>query len=419
MKSWRSVTWRALFAATAGCAALWPGMVMAQAVGSASVATSVLPAAPPPDHYSVQTQVKETLDYDSNPLLSSSAHKTAYGSITTPDLTFNADTPTEHLDADLSAVLNRYNLQGFDSNDLHSKLHANHQDSDWSAGLGVMLDYDTTRTSEWNTSGRNVAGIRRTAYQLAPQWSFSPTPVDLLSFSGSYASNIYSNTTLYTNYDTYSFSPSLTHVFDPQNSGVLALQTSRYQTTSGSQVSFNGVGFTGGWRYLASPTLTLSGDLGMQRNEGSFTNQPGTLTYDMTADASATWKGQQDTLSLTATRSTVPQASGTEAETTSFTFSDLHQLSPRLDTQWNATYQFSDYPGSSSGTQYVQKSYANFNPHLIYHLTEEVKIDLSYLFKTQVMETLGNQTGGSQSSAHSQAVLLSFIYAPLSDALKW
>ena len=74
--------------------------------------------------------------------------KPLWGSITSPELTFNGKTPTSLLSVDALVNENLYNQESFDSTDLHSKVNFNEQMQQWGFQLLQTTDYDTTRTSE-------------------------------------------------------------------------------------------------------------------------------------------------------------------------------------------------------------------------------------------------------------------------------
>src|SRR5579862_6213433 len=195
----------------------------------------------------LQPKFTESGEVDTNPLLLSSGAKTAIGSITSPEATINDDTPLAHLDLDTRIDFNEYDLPEFSSNDLHTQGHASYKGATSFFGTSAGLDYDTTRTSELTGSGINVAGVRHTGLSFSPQGGFNLSPLDIVSANASYTRAQYSNTLLFTDYDTYSVGPGYQHTFDALNTGTAGLQASRFQTTTGPSITFDTYNPTVGW----------------------------------------------------------------------------------------------------------------------------------------------------------------------------
>ena len=174
----------------------------------------------------VQAQLKyvQDFEFDTNPLLlppNGSTHtgqptggKTLYGTIAMPELTLSRSTADSTISFDNLFEASRFNLPSYSSLDLHSTLTGKQNWETSYLSLSGKLDSDTTRNSEVNNSGLNVAGIRHLGLSLAPEFGYSLTALDQIVIDASFLNATYGDVALFRNYVDYSVTPSYQHTFD-------------------------------------------------------------------------------------------------------------------------------------------------------------------------------------------------------------
>jgi hypothetical protein len=357
------------------------------------------------DDITLQPKGTEFVEVDNNPLLLSKGARTAIGSVSSPEATINDDTATTHLDLDSRVDVNEYNLQGFSSVDDHEAFHSLYKGEVIQAGLNGGYDYDTTRTSELTTSGINIAGIRHSALNFAPQAALNLSAADTLALSGSYNRTQYGDTARYTNYDYETLTPAYQHNFDPLNLGTVALQATRFTTTIGPSVTIETVGPQFMWTRKFSERLTGTAGLGYQATINSLPAglpNAGAVTWDYNFNFEVKYTGLQDTFDFTATRQPAPNGSGTETLTSAVNLDWLHAITTRISVEMAGTYQSSAYTTRAVGTQ---SDYLSLSPTLHYHLTEELDLSAQYRYRRSESTSAGT-------SASSNAALIHLTYTP-------
>lgn len=393
------------------CAALVLASIALWARPDMRAAASDLPVA----DMSAQVMAKQTFEYDPNPLLLIHGRKTVEGSVTAPELVINDDSPTSHADLDNRVEVNRFNLPGFSSTDLHSTGHLTTHGQTWQSSLAANVDYDTTRTSETAASGINIAGIRHTGLGLQPQFALNVSQLDQIQMNGSYARNLYGDKRFYTNYETFGVSPTYQHSFSPLGAGQVLVQAGRYQSLDGAPITIDNVGPGVGWIQHVSPRLSASAFAGAQ--EMLFHYGPGVGLADSrslgyTFAVNASFDGQQDHIQFNATRQPTPNGNGTEAEATTVTLSEAHWITTRLEADMSASYQWFEYTGGLAALQGgLQQTYVTAAPKLLYHLTANFSVDLSYQFRRRTL------AGGQ--SAQTNAAMVNFTFTPTAMRLPW
>jgi hypothetical protein len=370
-------------------------------------------ADPPVADLSGQFLAKQTFEHDSNPLLDSIGRKAVDGSITSPEVILNDDAPTGHTDLDTRVDVNEFNRQGFSSNDVHSTGHVSGTGELWQAALAATVDYDTTRTSEVNASGINIAGIRHLGLTLQPQTTVNLSQTDQAQVTGNYLQNFYASKQSYTNYETFGVTPAYIHAFSALDSGQVLFQAGRYQTTTGFPITIDNVGPAVGWSHRLSERFTTSANLGVQETYFHFSpgyGRPNTSSFDYNFAVNAGFQGQQDTIQLSLTRQLSPNANGSESQTTGLNLSDVHMVTPRLEADLTASYQLYDYNGELS-TNGLQSRYVSLAPKILYRLTENWSADVTYQYRHK------NVDDGSP--ALSNAVMFDIVFKPVAKALRW
>jgi hypothetical protein len=355
----------------------------------------------------VQAIGKQTGSWQSNPLLLLNGAQELYGSITSPELIVTSGTPTTKLSADTIVNVNRFNISGFDSEDVHSTINLKRQMLAWGGGVDVRTDYDTTRTSELSTFGLNLMGIRHTGFQIAPQISYAVTAVDTLSLAASGQISRYDSTS-FNDYNIYTVTPSYSHSFDPRNAATFSVQLQRYKTVTGTSTAYDTIAPSVGWDATLTPRLTIRAAGGFQtvkQYRGGAAVSDWTVEYTYSGDL--VYKGVQDALDLSFTRAQYPFANSTQSLLTSFGLRESHNINERFTASVGGNYQYGTYPTTATGSL---DTIISANAALTYHATTHLDITAGYGYRHQ---TLIDVRGSPQD--HSGT--LSLTYHPQAWAL--
>ena len=361
-----------------------------------------VPATPMPG---VEVKGSETLSWDSNPLMLANGAKSLFGSTTSPVLILHGDTPVVHFSSDSLVSENIFNLSDFNSTDFHENLKLNKQLQEWGAAIQGKFDYDTTRTSEITTYNLNLPYVRHTGFSVAPDISYNFTTIDKLILAGSFARSTYNNA--FVDYDIFALNPSYEHNFDPMSKGVFTLQAQRYQTIGAEQSKVDSIGPTIGWVSILTPRLTAKADAGVQKSmQNATATSPSSSAWNYIFDADLSFKGQQDTADLLASRSQYPFGNGTETLLTAFSLSDVHALNPSIALNFSGNYQFAKQPPGATGVN-LDAEFGGI-AGLIYHAFEHWDMTAHYQYKN---ETLTGISGMIQ----DHTILLGLTYHPFAS----
>jgi len=379
------------------------GLVAVAAVGSAFPVQA--------GNGTVQMSILERAEHDTNPLMQSHGAEAVNGSVTSPELILSSDTPTDHLGLKARVDRSFYDLKGFSSTDLHSRFNGTTKGERWEAGIGIGLDYDTTRTSEQDASGLNIAGIRHTGLTFSPRVKMSVSETDSLVVDPSLMRSFYADKRRYTNYSVYSVNPTYQHDFDSRNSGQVILQTSRFQT-EGTGTVIDNIGPALGWVTALSERLTASVTAGIRRTMPEFapsSRTDGKDAWNYGYSVSLSYRGEQDVVDFSASRAPNPFATGTQAETTAISLAETHTLSPTLSYGVTVTHQRSksSYGGIASDSTSI-----GLQNRLTYHVTETVDLGVEHRIRERMAEP-------GEGRALGNVFLARIIFTPTKLAFDW
>jgi hypothetical protein len=357
----------------------------------------------PPAGFVIQPAITQSGMWDPNPLLLLSGAQQLYGSITSPELTVTDNTPTKQLSSDNKVDENIFNLSNFDSTDFHSKDSFNAQSRSWEVGLAGQIDYDTTRTSELSDFGlQQTVPVRHLGFIATPQISYKVNPTDKLGLTGSVQTSTYANSA-FTDFDVFTIAPNYAHNFDPLNTGLFQFSAQQYQATQGPRNVSDTVGPSLGWIGTLTPRLSANANIGVQmtrQDQAGAPSIPWKFNYNFSGEL--IFKGEQDRIHLTATRSEYPFGNGTNALLTSFSATDAHDVNSLVTLNAGASYEFADYQAAAAGNL---ESLAGANGGLTYHCTNHLDILGTYQYR---IETLTS----TSKSVDDHSVTFSLIYHP-------
>ena len=350
----------------------------------------------------ITPKYSQSFEVDSNPLLAPSGGKTLYGSVFMPEVTFSRSTGDSNISMDNRLDLSRYNLDQFSSADAHSTIAGKKSWQTSYFSMSGTVDYDTTRTSEFNNSGINVAGIRHTGYSIAPEYGISLDPRDqfVLDANASYAH--YDSASYYQDYVSYGLSPTLERAFDAKDTGELILQTSHYNTASGPRNTANTIGPAIGWKRQLTPALSINVSGGYQMVKINISGLESSTQYDYFYNVDVAYKAQRDSFDFTSSRGFQPQSSGRVTTATSFGFSGTHGFTRRTADTLLVNYEMKDYTTPFFGNE---SSFLEVSDKVSYQLAERWAIQPTLRYRRE------GRTGNFI-PADSEAVLISFAFTP-------
>ena len=344
----------------------------------------------------------ETGSYASNPLMVTRGAKPLMGSTTSPELIIKDTTQSSLLILDTRLDENLFDQTSFNSTDIHATANASGQGQLWSAALQQRTDYDTTRTSELTNYGITPVVTRHTGLSAAPQISYTPSARDTVSLAGTLTTSQYDNN-VFTNYETFAATPTYTHNFDQRNAAQLILQAQRYQTTKGPSIRVDSAGPSIGSKTTLSPRFTANATVGAQTSRqylSGIAASPWAWQYVFTANSS--FKGEQNTINMDASRSQSPYGNGTEALQTKFALTESHALNPYITLNIGASYLTSTYQVAAVGNL---KSLTSGNLGVAYHATNVLDITTSYQYRNESLTNVSKV-------AQDHSLMLNLVYHP-------
>ncbi len=329
-----------------------------------------------------EPSISEVGAWDSNPLLLTTDAKPLYGSTTTPRLVAKSQTPTTELVGDVSVSHNVFNQKSFDSTDAHGKLFVSRRNQRFEAGARQTVDYDTTRTSELTTFGREAGVLRHLGLSFAPYASFLVNPKDKISLTGRLLVSRY-DSQAYTDYNVYALTPSWSHSFTPLQTGSIFLHAQRYVTQSGFKRTVDSVGPSLGWNVLFSPRLSGRFSLGFEASQEKSPNgNEAPWQVNHVFSGVITYKGEQDTIDFSALRQQQPNSNGTQRLLTSFSIKERHAINENLFWDVFVGYQFSRSDSSAANDL---KNLLTATTGLTYRATEAFDIFAKYKYRHEAL----------------------------------
>ncbi len=352
----------------------------------------------------LEARASEAFNYNSNPLMSLNQDEAIYGSVTRGELTLNDEAPAKRLNLNVAVQQNLFNESSFTSTDLHGGVDLMKQHQRWTVNLRGLADYDTTRNSELSTTFVNVNNARHAGFEVAPQITFNPTPIDALSLSGSALTSHYDNDA-YSDYYIATVTPGYRHNFNPRNAGTVSVLLRHYHAMDDSHITINSISPTVGWISTLSEQLTASlsgGAQTSQQRSRTIAEQPWTWGYVFAANLA--FQGQVNRIVFLATREQYPFGNGTEPLLTTVSATGSHNISTEFTVGATASYQDATYQATTTGIGL--KSLVTAGPHLVYHMTDRLDLTSSYLYRRETLINSGR-------TIEDHAAVMSLTFHPL------
>jgi hypothetical protein len=349
-------------------------------------------------------------EIDDNPLLQQKGAKTLIGWTSKPQFNLSGKTPDLDLNVSTEVDDGRFNLSGFDSTDLHNNALVKYNGEKYYLSLRTSFDYDTTRTSELDNSGTNIAGIRHTGFALFPEFGWNLSPVEQIVLSGSYSASFYDNSTRFTDFESYGLTPRYQYTFTLRDTATVGLQASHFDTLTGPTSKSDSVGPFVGWNHRFSDRFTTNVDVGYHITHNQSDADGSGWDSDYFYDFSVTYGevGDPDVVTFGVQRALQPQSTAQQVTQTTINLKETHHFTPRFALIVAALYKNKDYTLTENNKQ---KDYLEGSAALQYNVTPELVVGSSYRYRHQT------NTGGG--SAESQTFLLTVTYSPNMSLVSW
>lgn len=364
------------------------------------------------DGFTLNAKLGGYFEMDTNPLLDRKGEKTLYGWNSVPELILTGRTPDLTLDVDTFVSDGRFNLQQFNSTDVHNYSTLNYQGDDYYLKFAEGFTFDTTRTSEIQSSGNNVAGVRHYGITLQPEFGYNINEVQQIVVTANYLANFYDNTSEFTNFESYGISPKFLYAFTLRDTGFVALQASHFDTLSGRSSEGDSVGPYIGWIHHFSNRFTTTADVGYHIIHNNSDRDGTSWDNDYFYDFALTYgvEGQDpDVVTLSVARKLVPQSSAQQVTQTAISLKETHHFTPRFAGVVDFTYHNQDYSLSKDGHL---KDYIEGSAALQYNVTRELVVGSSYRYRQE-------SQFGESGTAKGHTVMLTVTYSPFTPLTSW
>lgn len=336
----------------------------------------------------IQPIFNQVGSWDSNPLMLTRDEKSVYGSTTSPRLTITNETPLSAIKADARVDQNLFSDSDYNSTDLHGSAELMRRNERWGASFRGNADYDTTRTSELTNFGRNVGKVRHFGYSVGPEISFTPTQLDRIALGGTFQKSTYKSDA-YSDYTVLSLSPSYTRSLTPLTSGIFSVQAQRFRSERDPKRRVDSIGPSAGFMTNLTPTISLSANAGSQASQERISGEPEqNWKWHYVYSATMDFKGDQNKVTLKASRAREPFGNGTDSLLTTFGLDNNHDLNKSFTWSLGASYQFADYDGTTNRNL---DSMASGRTGLSYHMTKTFDLTASYQYKNEKLTDGGDR----------------------------
>jgi hypothetical protein len=371
--------------------------------------------------WTLSSQIQQRMTYNSNLLLTPQSKVSTFGSLTTPELTLQRNSPTSNVTLDGKFKFAEY----FGHSELNSdgqllNANATKQLSERSTvSLEGDFDRDTTLTSDQDITGQFLTKpIRFITWDVAPSYAYQLSPIDTLTWSGSYQNTSYKQSgglALKTDYEYYGTSLDYEHQLSELASVTGELSYFRFVPDDLLNTRQDIYGGLVGYRYTPSERFLISGQVGVDYNVthqdeistgfgstgGNSTDVGYRLKFNMNYNIN-----DQTSTAVALSHDVQPSGDGRLETRNTGTLSLNYQLGEETTIKLDATYSDNqDYFGLDTNSQASegQSRYFTVGPTLSWNLREDMTLEASY--------QLRHKSSKDQGSATDNAAFLTFRYA--------
>ncbi|MBK1647121.1 hypothetical protein [Rhabdochromatium marinum] len=373
-----------------------------------AIATLLSLSASAQDWY-LQSQASLDSFYDDNVRLTSIDAQSSMGAIVRAETKFGRRTEAEEIAINSGISSRRYTgVSELDRTDGFLGLNAAYQLERSRFDLDMRIDYDSTLTSEVETSGFVQTNKRRTRISAAPSWTYSLSNRASLAFGTRYTDVSYEDVGLIPLYNYQMTSSNLngTYLWSERMQLFSRLTFDHYEADEVG-TSSDTIGLLAGGAYAISERLSLTAMLGPRFATvetptpfGSSENQDST---GMLVDISIEQRFNVGKLGLSGSQALLPSSSGDLVSTTSAGLA----LDYPFDSRWSLLLNANAYRNRNPGGEedINDRDYVAVEPRLRHKLGDWWALDLGYRARYQKYTE-------QQESALSNAVFLNLDYTP-------
>lgn len=364
--------------------------------------------------WSLNADLSERGTYNSNLLLSPDHKINAFGSLTIPEFVLKRDSPTSSIALDGQFKFAEYfNHSELDSDSQLFNLKLSKDLSERST-VSFQGDFnrDTTLTSDEDLTGRFLTEpVRFITWDAAPTWSYQLSPIDTLTWDGSYLSTNYQST-LRTDYEYYGTDLSYEHQLSEVAAITGAVSYFRFVPDDFLHTRSDIYGALIGYRYAPTDRFLVSGSAGLdydithQDDIGFDTGDSTDLGYRVKFNMNYALNDQTKAV-ISLSHDVQPSGNGRLETQNRGTLTLNYQFGEKTAFSLVANYvDNQDYFGSGTGTNGSEElsRYFSVGPSLSWDITEDLKLQASYQLRHKIFE-------GDGGSATDNAAFLTIRYA--------
>jgi len=385
---------------------------LAVLMGIALLATSTAGTSARAQDWILKTGISQRVQYNTNLLLTPRDEVSAFGSVTTPQVTIERDSPNSQMTLDGKFKFAEYiNHSELNSQDQLINFSGNKDLSERSSlGLDAAFIRDTTLESDQDISGRFLEdSVRFTRWQADPSWTYWLSPVDKLTLGGDYQTVFY-NSDLKTDYQYYGGSLQVEHQLSETAAVLASASYFRFDPDDFLDTTTDIYGGLIGYRYNPTERLSMTGQVGLdydvthQDDIGSGTGDSDDFGYRVKFDFS--YKvSDQTKAQLLLSHDTEPSGDGRQVTRNRANVVLSYQVSDLTTLSFDAGYlDDEDYFGSGQAADVSNSRYYSLSPTVTFKLTESLNLDASYRFRYKT-------TDADSQSANDNAAFLTLRYA--------
>ncbi|RKT47479.1 DUF481 domain-containing protein [Thiocapsa rosea] len=296
-------------------------------------------------------------------------------------------------------------ISSFDRTDARFNLASFRQLERNRIGFDARLEYESTDTSEEQTTGIVQVNKMRTRGFLNPKWRYTITERFYLNLSASYTDVSYEDVGLVPLYN-YTLSRGDGGVLYRFNERLNLFTNISYEHYEAKSIdnSSDTYGVAVGADYELTQTTKVRASGGFWSSRADFPVRGGIESSDttgMSGQIRLTKEFDVGKLILQADQGLIPSGSGSLLNNTALMFRLDYPLTPRWSLNLAARVYRNEDPGG--GTNSFGRDFVRASPTLVYQLTRSLDVDLGYQYRYQDRENVAG-------SATSDTVFLTLRY---------
>lgn len=364
--------------------------------------------------WTLDTSLSQQFLYSDNLLLGRDDEIETFGSVSTPALRLERQSPTLDVSIDGRFDFTEYlNHSEFNSQDQRVRLNVKKTVTERSTlGLNSSFIRDTTLKSEQEETDRFVdKKIGITFWEVRPNWTYLLSPVDDMRLGGSYSSVSYDSAEK-TDYQYFGGTLDYRHHLSEIDQFTTNFSYFRFVPDEQGDATTDTVSGLVGYGYTPSERLTITGGAGLgysiENGSGPDTEEDdgdGGLGYRLKFNAQ--YKLDDRTSGrISLSHDSEPSSDGEQTTRNRATLGVSHKLTPLTTFAFNVDYVDTyDYAGleSNSRTDDDESRYAAIRPSLAWSITDQVSLVAEYRYRYKLYDE-------NNESAMSNSVFLTLRY---------